>query len=117
MGSRVARRLAGAGHGLTVWNRTRAKGEALGAPVADRPPGAASRAEVVITMVADPAALRDVTEGPEGVAAAAGDATVIDMSTVGPVAVERLAAVLETDLLDAPVLGSLSEVESGTLSI
>jgi 3-hydroxyisobutyrate dehydrogenase/2-hydroxy-3-oxopropionate reductase len=117
MGSRIAQRLLRAGHELTLWNRTRAKAEELGAPVAGSPAEAASRAEVVITMVADPAALRAVTEGPDGVAAGAVDATVIDMSTVGPAAVERLASVLQTDFLDAPVLGSLSEVESGTLSI
>jgi 3-hydroxyisobutyrate dehydrogenase-like beta-hydroxyacid dehydrogenase len=117
MGSRIARRLLDAGHDLTVWNRTAAKAEAFGAPVAASPAQAASSAEVVITMVADPAALRDVTEGPDGVAAGAGTATVIDMSTVGPAAVERLASVLDTDLLDAPVLGSLSEAEEGRLSI
>jgi 3-hydroxyisobutyrate dehydrogenase len=117
MGSRVARRLLDAGHDLTVWNRTAAKAKTLGVPVAATPAEAASRAEVVITLVADPPALRDVTEGPVGVAAGAGTATVIDMSTVGPAAVERLASVLETDLLDAPVLGSLSEAEEGRLSI
>jgi 3-hydroxyisobutyrate dehydrogenase-like beta-hydroxyacid dehydrogenase len=117
MGSRIARRLLDAGHELTVWNRTRATAEAFGAPVADSPADAASRADVVITMVTDPAALAAVTEGPEGVAAGAGAATVIDMSTVGPAAVERLAAALKTELLDAPVLGSLSEAEEGTLSI
>jgi 3-hydroxyisobutyrate dehydrogenase-like beta-hydroxyacid dehydrogenase len=117
MGSRIARRLLDAGHQLTVWNRTRARAEGFGAPVAASPAEAASRAEVVITMVADPSALADVTEGPDGVAAGAGDATVIDMSTVGPAAVERLASVLRTDLLDAPVLGSLSEAEEGRLSI
>jgi 3-hydroxyisobutyrate dehydrogenase-like beta-hydroxyacid dehydrogenase len=117
MGSRLARRLLDAGHDLTVWNRTAAKAKAFGAPVAASPAEAASSADVVITMVADPAALRDVTEGPDGVAAGARTATVIDMSTVGPAAVERLASVLDTDLLDAPVLGSLSEAEEGRLSI
>jgi 3-hydroxyisobutyrate dehydrogenase/2-hydroxy-3-oxopropionate reductase len=69
-------------------------------------------------MVADPPALAAVTEGPEGVAAGAGeDTTVIEMSTVGPEAIEQLRSVLRSDLLDAPVLGSLSEAESGTLSI
>src|SRR5213079_2509378 len=63
-------------------------------------------------------ALRDVTEGPDGVTAGAGEgATVIDMSTVGPAVIERLASALDTELLDAPVLGSLSEVELGKLSI
>src|SRR5436189_293192 len=56
MGSRIAQRLLRAGHELTLWNRTRAKAEELGAPVASSPAAPASRAEVVITMVADPAA-------------------------------------------------------------
>jgi 3-hydroxyisobutyrate dehydrogenase-like beta-hydroxyacid dehydrogenase len=118
MGSRIARRLLDTGQELTVWNRTREKAEALGVPVAATPAEAASKAEVVITMVADPPALAAVTEGAEGVAAGADeDTTVIEMSTVGPAAIERLRSVLRADLLDAPVLGSLSEVEAGTLSI
>jgi 3-hydroxyisobutyrate dehydrogenase/2-hydroxy-3-oxopropionate reductase len=71
-------------------------------------------------MVSDPRALRTVTEGPTGVAAGAGDSvTVIEMSTVGPDAVSRLASALPkgTGLLDAPVLGSLAEAESGSLRI
>jgi 3-hydroxyisobutyrate dehydrogenase len=118
MGSRIARRLADAGHELTVWNRTRERAEALGLAVAGSPAEAAAGSEVVITMLADPPALAKVTEGSEGVAAGAGEHTiVIEMSTVGPAAVERLAQVLDGPLLDAPVLGSLSEAESGTLAI
>jgi 3-hydroxyisobutyrate dehydrogenase-like beta-hydroxyacid dehydrogenase len=118
MGSRIARRLLDAGHELTVWNRTRARAEAFGAPVAETPADAAGGVDVVITMVADPEALRNVTEGPDGVAAGArGGTTVIEMSTVGPDAVARLRSLLRTDLLDAPVLGSVSEADGGTLSI
>jgi 3-hydroxyisobutyrate dehydrogenase-like beta-hydroxyacid dehydrogenase len=118
MGSRVARRLLDAGHELTVWNRTRSKAEKLGAAIAETPAEAAARSEVVITMVADPPALQAVTEGPDGVAAGAGEGTtLIEMSTVGPAAIERLASVVSVDLLDAPVLGSLGEVEAGSLSI
>jgi 3-hydroxyisobutyrate dehydrogenase/2-hydroxy-3-oxopropionate reductase len=118
MGSRVAKRLIDAGHDLTVWNRTAAKAEPLGVPVAATPAEATARSEVVLTMVADPPALRAVTEGPDGVASSADEATtVIEMSTVGPAAIERLASVLHAPLLDAPVLGSLREAESGTLSI
>jgi 3-hydroxyisobutyrate dehydrogenase-like beta-hydroxyacid dehydrogenase len=61
-----------------------------------------------------------VVEGPSGIAAGIGDSTtLIDMSTVGPDAVSWLASVLPegTGLLDAPVLGSLSEAESGSLQI
>ena len=118
MGSRVAQRLIDAGHELTVWNRTPAKAEPLGVPIAATPAEAAASSEIVITMVADPPALRAVTEGPEGIAAGADETrTVIEMSTVGPEAIERLASHLSAQLLDAPVLGSLSEAEAGTLSI
>jgi 3-hydroxyisobutyrate dehydrogenase-like beta-hydroxyacid dehydrogenase len=123
MGSRVARRLLDAGHELVVWNRTAEKAAPLvedGAVAAAAPADAAARAEVVLTMVADPDALRDVTEGDGGVAAGVGEgATVIEMSTVGLEAVRRLASVLgeRAGLLDAPVLGSRSEVEAGTLKV
>jgi 3-hydroxyisobutyrate dehydrogenase-like beta-hydroxyacid dehydrogenase len=123
MGSRIARRLLDAGHELVVWNRTAGKAAPLveaGAVAAATPAEAAARAEVVLTMVADPAALRDVTEGEAGVAAGVGEgATVIEMSTVGPDAVHRLGSVLgeRAGLLDAPVLGSRSEAEEGTLKI
>ena len=123
MGSRMAGRLLEAGHDLTVWNRTAAKAEplvTLGAAAAASPAEAAASSEVVLTMVADPDALRAVTEGPDGVCAGlAPGATLVEMSTVGPAAVARLASTLppEVGLLDAPVLGSLSEAESGTLSI
>ena len=123
MGSRIARRLLEAGHELHVWNRTAEKAQPLveaGAVAAATPAEAAARAEVVLTMVADPAALRDVTEGADAVAAGVGEgATVIEMSTVGPDAVHRLASVLgeRAGLLDAPVLGSRSEAEEGRLKI
>ena len=123
MGSRIARRLLEAGHDLVAWNRTAEKAQPLveaGAVAAATPAEAAARAEVVLTMVADPAALRDVTEGEDGVAAGVGEgATVIEMSTVGPDAVRRLGSVLgeQAGLLDAPVLGSRSEAEEGTLKV
>lgn len=98
MGSRIAARLLAAGHEVIVWNRSAAKTGPLaefGAILAATPAEAASRAEVLITMVADPAALRTVTEGPDGVVAgASASLTVVEMSTVGPAAVTRLASAL-----------------------
>jgi 3-hydroxyisobutyrate dehydrogenase-like beta-hydroxyacid dehydrogenase len=123
MGARIARRLLDAGHELVVWNRSAEKAaplRAAGAAAAASPAEAASSAAVVITIVADPAALAEVTEGPAGVAAGAGDGTtLVQMSTVSPPATARLASVLpeQTGLLDAPVLGSRSEAEAGTLTI
>jgi 3-hydroxyisobutyrate dehydrogenase-like beta-hydroxyacid dehydrogenase len=119
MGSRIARRLLGAGHELVVWNRTRGRTADVGALAVQSPAEAARRAEAVITSVTGPEALRDVTEGPEGVVAGAEDATLIEMSTVGLAAMARLADIVQepAELLEAPVLGSLSEVESGSLTI
>lgn len=123
MGSRIAGRLLAGGHDVTVWNRTATKMEPLlarGARGAANPAEATRHAEVVLTMVSDPTALREVTEGPAGVVAGAtASMTVIQMSTVGPQALSRLASVLPSGpgLLDAPVLGSVSEAESGTLKI
>jgi 3-hydroxyisobutyrate dehydrogenase-like beta-hydroxyacid dehydrogenase len=122
MGSRMARRLVDAGHQLTVWNRTAERAEPLagaGAAVAATPAEAARTAEVVVIMVRDPDALEAVTERSEGVVSGLSEgATVIQMSTVGPPAVERLAQLLPAgSLLDAPVLGSISEAEGGTLNI
>jgi len=123
MGSRIARRLLAAGHDVAVWSRDARKMAPqadLGATPARAPNEAARGADAVVTMVSDPRALRDVTEGPTGVAAGAGvSTTVIQMATVGPASVTRLASVLPAGagLLDAPVLGSISEVESGSLRI
>jgi 3-hydroxyisobutyrate dehydrogenase-like beta-hydroxyacid dehydrogenase len=113
MGSRIARRL----NADVVWNRTREKAEEYGdAHVADSPADAAEEADVVITMVRDADALRDVTERDDGIASTIGDKTLIEMSTVGPAAIERLAQQIP-NLIDAPVLGSTTEVEEGKLKI
>jgi 3-hydroxyisobutyrate dehydrogenase-like beta-hydroxyacid dehydrogenase len=123
MGGRMAARLLDAGHDLTVYNRTREKAEPLaraGATVADTPADAVRDAELVITMLTDPAALQTVVEGPDGVATGlAPGATVVDMSTVGPDEIARLVTGLPegTGLLDAPVLGSIGEAEEGTLRL
>jgi 3-hydroxyisobutyrate dehydrogenase-like beta-hydroxyacid dehydrogenase len=98
---------------VVVWNRTPDKAKPLvdrGGALADSPGDAARRSDAVITMVTDPAALESVAADiPES-------ATVIQMSTVGPAAVMRLASRFPK-LLDAPVLGSIGEVEAGKLQI
>jgi 3-hydroxyisobutyrate dehydrogenase/2-hydroxy-3-oxopropionate reductase len=122
MGGRMAERLLAA-YDVVVWNRTDAKTRPLvdaGARVATSPAAAAAQADAVITMVSDPTGLRNVTEGPGGVLAGLGpESTLIEMSTVGPAAVTRLASLLPpgAGLLDAPVLGSIAEADAGTLRI
>jgi 3-hydroxyisobutyrate dehydrogenase-like beta-hydroxyacid dehydrogenase len=123
MGARFADRFLEAGFEVIVWNRTPQRAEELvsrGASAMASPAEAARNAEAVVTVVSDPEALGAVTEGPDGIAAGANaSTTVIEMSTVGPRAVRRLETALPpgVGLLDAPVLGSLSEAESGTLLV
>jgi 3-hydroxyisobutyrate dehydrogenase len=122
MGRAIAARLLEAGNELSVWNRTPGRDEQLvvaGARRAGSPADAVRNAEVVITMVTDPPALEHVLFDTDGAASAIPrEATLIDMSTVGPTAiasvVERVAPVA---VLDSPVLGSVPSVESGTLVI
>ena len=123
MGSRMARRLVDAGHEVAVWNRTPAKAEPLaaaGARVAATPAETARGAELAITMVRDATALEAVTSGAHGLLAALeSGALLVEMSTVGQPPLKQLAQRLPegVGLLDAPVLGSISEAEQGTLRI
>ena len=120
MGLPMARRLLAADLPLTVWNRTRAKAEplaAMGARIADSPAEAVRGAATVVTMVSDPAALREVAD-----AALPGlppDAVWLEMSSVGPEAVAELAGRLPAGaaLIDAPVLGSVDRAAEGRLRI
>jgi 3-hydroxyisobutyrate dehydrogenase/2-hydroxy-3-oxopropionate reductase len=125
----MAGRLLDAGHEVVVWNRTAAKAGPLldrGATVAASPRAAAGGVEATIVMVSDPAALVEVTEGPEGVlaglasfASGAAGRLLVQASTVGPSAAARLAERMPdgVDLLDAPVLGSIAEAEAGELRV
>lgn len=122
MGSRIAERLL-PHHSVSVWNRTPNRALELvdhGARLASSPAEAARGAEFVITMLADPAALQAVTEGPDGaVAGLTAGSVLLEMSTVGPEAIHHLRRTMPAgaDLADTPVLGSLSEVEAGELTV
>jgi 3-hydroxyisobutyrate dehydrogenase len=69
MGARMARRLAAAGHDLTVWNRPPMP-SVEGAQVAPSAAAAVADAELVITMLSDPAAVTDVLFGQHDAVAA-----------------------------------------------
>src|SRR5213083_2521031 len=94
MGLPMARHLFQAGHTLTVYNRTRARADQLKQfnPVVADSPGAAVRdAEVLVTMVADDAALEDVMLGPDGALAALPRGAIhVSMSTISPALSRRL---------------------------
>ena len=95
MGLPIARNLLGAGYALTVHNRTRARAEDLvreGATWAASPAAAARESRIVLTMVADDAALEAVAFGESGLVAALGrEAVHVGMSTVEPATSRRLA--------------------------
>lgn len=120
MGTPMATRLLAAGHPLTVWNRTPAKAEALaarGAAVAATPADAVREADVVISMLADPAAVTAVVDS--AAPQLRPGAHWLEMSTIGPDAVRDLADRLPdgVTLLDAPVMGSVDKAAAGELGI
>jgi 3-hydroxyisobutyrate dehydrogenase len=121
MGSRMARNLRAAGFDVVVWNRTRARADEVGEPVADSPRAAAAGADVLITMVVDAPQVEAVLFGEDGAAGAlAPGALVVDMSTIAPTAVKGIAARLaenQIGFVDAPVTGSKPRAEDGTLTI
>jgi 3-hydroxyisobutyrate dehydrogenase len=124
MGGRITRRLLLAGHTVTGYNRTRAKAEWLlaeGLRPADSPRAAVEASDITFSMVTGTAALRAVTEGPDGVLAGLGPGKVyVDMSTVSPSVSRELAGKVAergAAMLDAPVSGSVATLEEGRLSI
>jgi 3-hydroxyisobutyrate dehydrogenase len=122
MGSHMAPRLMSAGYHLTVYDRTREKAQAIaGASVAESAAEAASRSDVIISIVTDDTALDEVMLAPDGVLAGmhAGSA-IIDMSTVSPQASRHLfqeARAKGVAMIDAAVSGSVPQVEQGSLVI
>jgi 3-hydroxyisobutyrate dehydrogenase-like beta-hydroxyacid dehydrogenase len=124
MGGRIAGRLLSQGNEVFGTNRTKSKADTLieqGMHWCDSPREAAEAADVVISMVTDSDALQAVTSGPEGILAglAAGN-VYIEMSTVSPQASRDVAgrvASLGASMLAAPVSGSVTAVEEGSLAI
>ena len=121
MGAAIARRLKQGGFDVSVWDRTRSKAEALGVGrVADSPADAARGADVVISMVTGPQAVRDVYFGENGVFQASARKTIVDMSTTGPGIAHELQSGADLNgarLIEAPVIGSTPAVNSGSLFI
>jgi 3-hydroxyisobutyrate dehydrogenase len=96
MGAHMAGHILSAGHPLHVYNRTRARAEALiarGATWHDDAGGAASQAGVVITMVGLPRDVEQIYLGEAGILArAAAGVILVDMTTSSPSLAMRIAA-------------------------
>lgn len=125
MGGAMARRFAGAGHRLLVWNRDRGKAELVaadtGAYIVDTPAEAAAGSDVVVSSLADDDALRLVYLGPDGLSeGTSADTVVADTSTVSPNTIVEVGVSMDrtgAGFADCPVSGSVSTVEAGGLTI
>lgn len=121
MGQPMAQRILAAGYPLSAWNRTRQKAETLapmGATIADRAIDAVKNAQIVISMLQDGRAVREVLT--EAIDSLRPGVVVIDMSSTA----QSEAVALHEDLksrgvafIDAPVSGGVAGAEAGQLAI
>ncbi|HEX7144788.1 MAG TPA: NAD(P)-dependent oxidoreductase [Gaiellaceae bacterium] len=124
MGGNMAARLLAAGYPIYGEEQTRADAQGLiqrGLRWRDTPRGVAEAADVVFTSLPDDEVLEVVASGPDGILAGLAAGKIwVDMSTVSPRASRELAArvrELGASMLDAPVSGSVPQVQAGTLTI
>jgi 3-hydroxyisobutyrate dehydrogenase-like beta-hydroxyacid dehydrogenase len=124
MGGNMAARFLAAGYPVYGEARSREHAQELieqGLQWCDTPRAVAEAAAVVFTSVPDDAALEEVASGPDGILAGlASGKTWVDVSTVSPQVSKELAGRASAQgarMLDAPVSGSVPQVQSGTLTI
>jgi 3-hydroxyisobutyrate dehydrogenase len=123
MGYAMAERLAQGGADVTVWNRTRAKAEALakaGAKIADRLAELAD-CDIVFCMVSTWDDVKEVVAGPSGLLSGGGrvPGTVVECSSISLEGSAELRALLTgrgVELLAAPVSGNAKVIRAGRLS-
>lgn len=122
MGLPMAGNVLRAGHEVTVFNRTLSRCDPLrddGATVATSAAEAVREAEVLVTMLADPAAVEGQILADEAVLADAPEGLVwLEMSTIGPTAAREFAGRASgagVAMLDAPVSGSVTVAEAAAL--
>lgn len=123
MGTGMAKSLLRAGHRVTVFNRTQARAEALrgdGATVAATPAGACGSG-VVMTMLADDAALESLVFGDGGILASLPRGGIhISCSTIGVALSDRLTAThlsAGQEFVSCPVFGRPDAAEAGRLAV
>jgi 3-hydroxyisobutyrate dehydrogenase len=124
MGSSMAAHIVEGGYPLVVYNRTREKAAELlqrGAEWAESPGEAASKADMVISMVGYPKDVEDIYLSPEGIIERAQKGAVLaDMTTSSPALARKIAkaaAAKGLDCLDAPVSGGDVGAKNAALSI
>ena len=124
MGIPMSKRILEAGYPLQVYNRTRGKEIAYSGqiiPVAPTPSDLIQHTGMIVIMVSDDTAIRDIFTGPEGLlSAGVSDRIIINMSTVSPEISKEMAELCHNHgnyYLDAPVSGSVKQAETGTLVV
>lgn len=124
MGKPMAKNLMKAGYRLVVFDTNAAPMKELaaaGAETAASPKEVAEKCDVVVTMLPNSPHVRAVVSGPRGVIEGAGPGTtVIDMSSIAPLASREIASLLAekgVEMLDAPVSGGEPKAIDGTLSV
>lgn len=124
MGTSMARHLLAKGHPLYVYNRTRARAQAVvdaGGRWCENPAEVARQSHVVVTIVGTPADVESTYRGAKGILGASPPGSLlIDMTTSDPGLAAELAAAgarASLDVIDAPVSGGDVGARNGTLSI
>jgi 3-hydroxyisobutyrate dehydrogenase-like beta-hydroxyacid dehydrogenase len=124
MGGNMAARFLAAGYPVYGEERSREHAQHLvdeGLRWCDTAREVAEAAEIVFTSLPDDRVLEEVASGPDGILAGlTAGKTWIDVSTVSPRVSRELAGQVRQRgavMLDAPVSGSVPQVQSGTLTI
>jgi 3-hydroxyisobutyrate dehydrogenase-like beta-hydroxyacid dehydrogenase len=124
MGGNMAARFLAAGYTVYGQERTRERAQHLerdGLRWCDTPREVAEAADVLFTSLPDDTVLDSVASGPDGILAGLAAPKIwVDMSTVSPRASRELAervGARGATMLDAPVSGSVPQVQAGTLTI
>lgn len=120
LGAAIARRLLACNVPLTVWNRTAARAESIGASIAESPRAVIESCDPVCLCLFDSIAVRAVLEGDRGLLAAAHGRTIIDFSTNHHEEAARfhdLVLAAGGSYIEAPVLGSVVPASQGALII
>ena len=122
MGSRMATHLQNAGHDLIVFNRTKSKAQQLlnqGASWGNSPAEVAQNCDLLITMLAQPTAIKETAYGTNGFLSTFATGKLwIDCSTVNPSFSREMAGAAQENrirFLDAPVAGSKNQAAGAQL--
>ncbi len=120
MGGAIARRLVEQDPGIALWNRTPERARRLGlGRVASTPAEAVRGADVVISCLTGPEAIRAAYRSPGGALEARQAAMYVEMSTAGDAAVELAPFVEQAGgrLVEAPILGAPTVVAAGRATV